>query len=157
MSQLKIKNGNNWESIPAGGIGVPSGGTTGQFLKKSSSVDYATEWDGISAEQTATFSQSSASSKNATLVAKWRTFGNVVQMSLDVTPTTAIDPGTGATNRVYATFPSSVPKPITSIAFVSLNLRLAQVNSDGTLIYQVLNQQQPANNTQTVTGTYLTA
>lgn len=44
MSQLKIKNGNNWESIPAGGIGVPSGGTTGQYLKKSSSTDYATEW-----------------------------------------------------------------------------------------------------------------
>ena len=45
MSQLKIKNGNNWESIPAGGIGVPSGGTTGQVLKKSSNTDYATEWE----------------------------------------------------------------------------------------------------------------
>ena len=44
MSQLKIKNGNNWESIPAGGIGVPSGGTTGQVLQKSSNTDYATEW-----------------------------------------------------------------------------------------------------------------
>lgn len=44
MSQLKIKNGNSWESIPAGGIGVPSGGTTGQVLQKSSNTDYATEW-----------------------------------------------------------------------------------------------------------------
>lgn len=44
MSQLKIKNGNTWESIPAGGIGVPSGGTTGQVLQKSSNTDYATEW-----------------------------------------------------------------------------------------------------------------
>ena len=44
MSQLKIKNGNNWESIPAGGVGVPSGGTTGQVLQKSSNTDYATEW-----------------------------------------------------------------------------------------------------------------
>lgn len=44
MSQLKIKNGNSWESIPAGGVGVPSGGTTGQVLKKSSNTDYATEW-----------------------------------------------------------------------------------------------------------------
>lgn len=44
MSQLKIKNGSSWESIPAGGIGVPSGGTTGQVLKKSSNTDYATEW-----------------------------------------------------------------------------------------------------------------
>lgn len=44
MSQLKIKDGNNWIAIPEGGIGVPSGGTAGQLLKKSSSTDYATEW-----------------------------------------------------------------------------------------------------------------
>ena len=44
MSQLKIKNGGSWEAIPAGGVGVPSGGSSGQFLKKSSSTDYATEW-----------------------------------------------------------------------------------------------------------------
>ena len=42
--QLKIKNGSSWESIPAGGVGVPSGGSSGQYLKKSSSTDYATEW-----------------------------------------------------------------------------------------------------------------
>ena len=47
MSQLKIKNGNNWESITAGGVGVPSGGTTGQVLRKSSNTDYATEWGTI--------------------------------------------------------------------------------------------------------------
>ena len=44
MSQLKIRNGNDWYSVPAGGAGVPSGGTAGQILKKSSSTDYATEW-----------------------------------------------------------------------------------------------------------------
>ena len=44
MSQLKIKDGNSWIGIPAGGIGVPSGGSSGQVLKKSSSTDYATEW-----------------------------------------------------------------------------------------------------------------
>ena len=44
MSQLKIKDGNNWINIPASGIGVPSGGTTGQVLQKSSNTDYATEW-----------------------------------------------------------------------------------------------------------------
>ena len=44
MSQLKIKDGNNWVSIPAGGIGVPSGGNTGEYLIKSSATDYATEW-----------------------------------------------------------------------------------------------------------------
>lgn len=44
MSQLKIKNGNNWINIPTSGMGVPSGGTTGQVLQKSSNTDYATEW-----------------------------------------------------------------------------------------------------------------
>ena len=44
MSQLKIKDGNSWIGIPAGGVGVPSGGSSGQYLKKSSSTDYATEW-----------------------------------------------------------------------------------------------------------------
>ena len=44
MSQLYVKNGSTWEAIPAGGVGVPSGGTANQILKKSSSTDYATEW-----------------------------------------------------------------------------------------------------------------
>lgn len=44
MSVLKIKNGSTWEEIPAGGIGVPSGGTAGQVLLKSSATDYATQW-----------------------------------------------------------------------------------------------------------------
>ena len=63
MSQLKIKNGSNWESIPAGGIGVPSGGTTGQVLQKSSNTDYATEWatdeNAYTAVQTLTATKSS--------------------------------------------------------------------------------------------------
>lgn len=45
MSKLKIKDGDQWTEVSAGGIGVPSGGTTGQVLKKSSNTDYATEWD----------------------------------------------------------------------------------------------------------------
>ena len=48
MSKLKIKNGNTWEEIPAGGVGVPSGGTAGQVLMKSSATDYADEWADIS-------------------------------------------------------------------------------------------------------------
>ena len=44
MSQLKIKDGANWIPIPAGGIGVPSGGDSGEILVKSSSTDYATQW-----------------------------------------------------------------------------------------------------------------
>lgn len=45
MSQLKIKDGSSWVNIPASGIGIPSGGNEGQYLKKSSSTDYATEWE----------------------------------------------------------------------------------------------------------------
>jgi len=45
MSQLKIKDGNSWVAIPAGGVGVPSGGDAGDVLVKSSSTDYATEWE----------------------------------------------------------------------------------------------------------------
>ena len=48
MSKLKIKNGNTWEEIPVGGVGVPSGGTAGQVLMKSSATDYADEWADIS-------------------------------------------------------------------------------------------------------------
>lgn len=45
MSQLKIKDSNDqWIDIPASGVGVPSGGTGGQVLVKSSNVDYATQW-----------------------------------------------------------------------------------------------------------------
>lgn len=60
MSQLKIYDGNTWVGIPAGGVGVPSGGSTGQYLKKSSSTDYATEWANpyASTKETVTFSMS---------------------------------------------------------------------------------------------------
>lgn len=44
MPQLKVKDNGVWVDIPAGGVGVPSGGSTDQYLKKSSSTDYATEW-----------------------------------------------------------------------------------------------------------------
>ena len=58
---LKIKNGNEWQSIPAivgpqgetgqtgaTGPGVASGGTAGQVQKKKSNTDYDTEWDSVS-------------------------------------------------------------------------------------------------------------
>ena len=57
MSQLKFKNGGSWEAIPAGGIGVPSGGTEGQYLVKSSSTDYATEWKTLQIKKIASLSQ----------------------------------------------------------------------------------------------------
>lgn len=46
MSKLKIKDGDQWTEIPAGGVGVPSGGSQGDILVKSSSTDYSTEWNG---------------------------------------------------------------------------------------------------------------
>ena len=45
MSQLKAWNGTAWELIGTDGIGVPSGGTTGQVLKKLSNSDYYTGWE----------------------------------------------------------------------------------------------------------------
>lgn len=50
MSQLKIKDGANWIPIPAGGVGVPSGGTQGQVLAKTGSADYATGWESLIVE-----------------------------------------------------------------------------------------------------------
>ena len=47
MSVLKIKNGNTWEKIPAGGVGVPSGGSSGNALVKASATDYATIWKAL--------------------------------------------------------------------------------------------------------------
>ena len=45
---LKIKNGNAWQSVPAlvgpPGQGVPTGGTSGQILKKNSNTNYDTVW-----------------------------------------------------------------------------------------------------------------
>ena len=49
MSRLKIKNGNTWEEIPAGGVGVPSGGNAGNALVKASATDYATIWKALNA------------------------------------------------------------------------------------------------------------
>jgi len=45
MGKLKIKDDNDqWQDVAANGYGVPSGGSKGEYLKKSSSTDYATEW-----------------------------------------------------------------------------------------------------------------
>ena len=44
MSVLKVKDGGSWVTLPAGGAGVPSGGSAGQILAKASGTDYATGW-----------------------------------------------------------------------------------------------------------------
>lgn len=48
MSVLKVKDQNdNWVRTPVGGVGVPSGGNSGDVLVKSSAVDYATGWQSV--------------------------------------------------------------------------------------------------------------
>ena len=47
MSTLKVKDNGVWLSVPTGGVGVPAGGTSGQFMTKSSSTDYATQWSTV--------------------------------------------------------------------------------------------------------------
>lgn len=68
MSQLKIKNvnDNSWISIPAGGVGVPSGGSAGDVLTKSSSTDYATEWTTPASNEWTLLGTSSNSSQMVT-------------------------------------------------------------------------------------------
>ena len=102
MSQLKIKNGNNWESIPAGGIGVPSGGTTGQVLQKSSNTDYATEWATIGIRQDILYSQTALSDGTKTLTADVDDYALLV--------VTVYDANSGGNGMSYI-----VPKPLYSI------------------------------------------
>lgn len=102
MSQLKIKNGNNWESIPAGGIGVPSGGNAGDVLIKSSSTDYATEWGTIAIQQDILYSQTTLSNGTVTLTADVDDYAFLV--------VTVYDAYTGGNGMSYV-----VPKPLYSI------------------------------------------
>ena len=46
MSALKYWDGSSWQLI-ASPAGVAVGGTTGQYLKKSSSATYDTTWGGV--------------------------------------------------------------------------------------------------------------
>lgn len=73
MSVLKIKNGSTWEEIPAGGVGVPSGGNAGDVLVKSNASDYATEWADISIP-------SSSGTVGTYPVFYYKKWGNVVQV-----------------------------------------------------------------------------
>ena len=55
MSVLKFKDANSsWVTVPVGGVGVPSGGTQGQVLMKSSATDYATGWGNINTFESGT-------------------------------------------------------------------------------------------------------
>ena len=49
MSVLKIKDDNSvWHEKPAGGVGVPQGGSQGDVLVKASEDDYDTGWGEVS-------------------------------------------------------------------------------------------------------------
>lgn len=80
MSQLKIKDNNdNWIDIPASGVGVPSGGSAGDVLVKSSAVDYATEWQAPLVEES--FQVTPTVTFTSVDVNKCRKCGNLVTIN----------------------------------------------------------------------------
>ena len=148
MSQLKIKNGNNWESIPAGGIGVPSGGSSGQYLKKSSSTDYATEWAGLdiaSVSRTAITPTVTKTSGNCVFdnesIKAFR-YGNIVELHLKVKNSSGSSIAVG-TNAIQGTV-SDIPLPpdyISSCGYNSSTCLVGTLASDGTYIARVTGGQ----------------
>ena len=126
---LKIKNGNEWQSIPAivgpqgpagqngatgaAGPGVASGGTTGQVQKKKSNTDYDTEWGSIPSPLPSGGSASQVLAKNSNNTAlTWAGYavpgggsqGQVLQKSSNVTGATSWGgysvPAGGSTGQV---------------------------------------------------------
>lgn len=122
MSKLKIRNGNTWEEIPAGGVGVPSGGTQDQYLKKSSSTDYAVEWASFPSVETLTISlNTSGWTENTTWAEK---MGNLVIVHVYVQ-------GTTANGKAIA---SGLPAPRNSITVADIGgSGLADLNTSGSL------------------------
>ena len=116
MSQLKIRNGNDWYSVPAGGAGVPSGGSAGQLLMKSSSTDYATEWinninEVIDLSNDLVITKSSGSDTvNSSSCTAYRS-GNLIQIGFSFTSTATVSAGS---NSFVGTL-SGIPLPIHGI------------------------------------------
>ena len=81
MSQLKIwdESNNTWVGIPAGGVGVPSGGNAGDVLVKSSSTDYATGWETPLTEES--FQVTPTVTFSSVAVNKGRKCGNLVTIN----------------------------------------------------------------------------
>ncbi len=102
MPQLKIKNNGVWVDIPAGGVGVPSGGTTGQVLQKASNTNYATEWATPPSNEWILAGTSSSSSQPVTIPATAKELYIIAQGG---TPTGGY--GTYSGYFVIQTIPSS--------------------------------------------------
>lgn len=123
MSVLKFKDqNNNWITVPAGGRGVPSGGTVGQYLKKSSSMDYTTEWASFpSVETLAITLNTSEWTSNTTWAEK---MGNIVIVHVYVQ-------GTTQNGKNIA---SGLPTPRNSITIADIGgSGLAVLNTSGSL------------------------
>ena len=123
MSVLKVlDNNNSWVSLPAGGVGVPSGGTADQYLKKSSSTDYATEWASFPSAETLSITlNTSGWTVNTTWAEK---IGNMVIVHVYVQ-------GTSSNGKAIA---SGLPAPRNSITVADIGgAGLAILNTSGSL------------------------
>ena len=106
--QISITDAEDTETFDVmDGEGVPTGGTTGQVLKKSSSTDFDTEWGSVEALPTGgTTGQVLAKASSASYDVEWvDQSGGTVESVNNVTPDqtgnitlTADDIGTDATN-----------------------------------------------------------
>lgn len=122
MSVLKVKDGNSWFSLQAGGVGVPSGGTAGQYLKKSSAADYATEWAAFPTVDTLSLSLNTSDwTANTTWAER---MGNIVVVHVNVQ-------GSTASGKVIAT---GLPAPRAAITIADIGgAGLAILNTSGQL------------------------
>lgn len=61
MGILKIKDDNDsWVSTITGGVGLPSGGSTNQVLKKTSNMNFNATWQTLTLEDVGIFIVSTA-------------------------------------------------------------------------------------------------
>lgn len=159
MSQLKIKDGNSWVNIPSSGIGIPSGGSSGQFLKKSSSTDYATEWANINMPQTTILTPivtktSGNSSIEGSAAVK---YGNTIQFQLELMPTAT----TNAGSNVFVGTLSNIPLPAiptNGCSYMGSCAFVGSLDPDGTITIRVLAANRASSTTHFhVRWTYICA
>lgn len=149
MSQLKVKNGNNWESIPAGGIGVPSGGTTGQVLQKSSNTDYATEWANNEIpviELSPVITRTSGNSSVKEVFAFQ--YGKVVQIYITFYSGDSVSAGSNSFEGTITGIPKPKANPI-GAGFLSTSAMLGYIGKTGVIQVRVLAATKGSSSTNT--------
>lgn len=155
MSQLKIKDGNSWVNIPASGIGIPSGGSAGQYLKKSSSTDYATEWANM--PQTTILSPSVTRSSGASEVDEVSAvrYGNIVQLSISLHATGS----TNAGSNIFEGSLSGIPLPAVGTSgsgYYGTSTLTGSIETDGTITIRVTAANRASSsNVASVRWTYI--